>query len=221
MAPRDLDTTGRSPRQRRCRTRGPPRTNKLCRRKFGQSGSYCKGQGAPRMLLGCQRSVKHVLTRHLSHRFVQLIRTPPLMPAPMSIRSFSSRHVYTQFVVIIFSLSLMRFYVVVTDLLGTTARINAETPSDLALSLAQYVDSREQCPGNTFAYWALIRQIQIRCPSPVLSSGLVLVDLPGVADSNAARSRIAGEYLQKCAHFWVAAPITRAVNDKTAQGAAH
>ncbi|RDB22483.1 Nuclear GTPase SLIP-GC [Hypsizygus marmoreus] len=67
------------------------------------------------------------------------------------------------------------------------------------------------------ALWPLIRQVNVRCPSAALSTGAVLVDLPGVADANAARNNIAKDYMKKCDCIWILAPITRAVDDKTAR----
>lgn len=68
------------------------------------------------------------------------------------------------------------------------------------------------------AFWPLIRQVNVRCDSAALSTGAVLVDLPGVADANAARNNIAKDYMKKCNCIWILAPITRAVDDKTARG---
>ncbi|KAL6306643.1 Dynamin family-domain-containing protein [Sparassis latifolia] len=67
------------------------------------------------------------------------------------------------------------------------------------------------------ALWPLIRGVGVRCQSPALSTGALLVDLPGVADSNAARNNIAKDYMKKCDCVWILAPITRAVDDKTAR----
>ncbi|KAI0069058.1 hypothetical protein BV25DRAFT_1817993 [Artomyces pyxidatus] len=67
------------------------------------------------------------------------------------------------------------------------------------------------------AFWPLIRQVNVRCNSPALSTGAILVDLPGVADANAARNSIAKDYMKKCNCIWILAPITRAVDDKTAK----
>ncbi|OBZ71962.1 Nuclear GTPase SLIP-GC [Grifola frondosa] len=67
------------------------------------------------------------------------------------------------------------------------------------------------------AYWPLIRQVNVRCSSRALSTGAILVDLPGVADANAARNNIAKDYMKKCDCVWILAPITRAVDDKTAR----
>lgn len=66
-------------------------------------------------------------------------------------------------------------------------------------------------------YWPLIRQVNVRCNARALSTGAVLVDLPGVADANAARNNIAKDYMKKCNCVWILAPITRAVDDKTAR----
>lgn len=68
------------------------------------------------------------------------------------------------------------------------------------------------------ALWPLIRQVNVRCPCKALSSGAILVDLPGVADANAARNSIAKDYMKKCDCIWILAPIQRAVDDKTARG---
>ncbi|KAJ3773109.1 hypothetical protein FB446DRAFT_18931 [Lentinula raphanica] len=70
---------------------------------------------------------------------------------------------------------------------------------------------------NAPAFWPLIRQVNVRCPAECLSSGCVLVDLPGVADANAARNSIAKDYMKRAQCIWILAPITRAVDDKTAR----
>ncbi|THG94658.1 hypothetical protein EW026_g6853 [Hermanssonia centrifuga] len=67
------------------------------------------------------------------------------------------------------------------------------------------------------AFWPLIRQVQVQCNAGALSTGAILVDLPGVADANAARNNIAKDYMKKCDCIWILAPITRAVDDKTAR----
>ncbi|KAF9569032.1 hypothetical protein CPC08DRAFT_790765 [Agrocybe pediades] len=77
--------------------------------------------------------------------------------------------------------------------------------------------SKEQNDADTAAFWPLIRQVNVRCRSEALSTGAILVDLPGVADANAARNSIAKDYMKKCNCIWILAPITRAVDDKTAR----
>ncbi|KAI0786384.1 hypothetical protein C8Q75DRAFT_771545 [Abortiporus biennis] len=67
------------------------------------------------------------------------------------------------------------------------------------------------------AFWPLIRQVNVHCNAACLSTGAILVDLPGVADANAARNNIAKDYMKKCDCIWILAPITRAVDDKTAR----
>ena len=80
---------------------------------------------------------------------------------------------------------------------------------------------------NTYVYragngeqpqtWPLIRKVQLCGPWSVLSTGAVLVDLPGVRDSNAARAKVAENYLQNCNQIAIVAPIKRAVDDGTAK----
>lgn len=78
-------------------------------------------------------------------------------------------------------------------------------------------DKRKDDDPDGPAYWPLIRQVQVKCNARALSTGAILVDLPGVADANAARNNIAKDYMKKCDCIWILAPITRAVDDKTAR----
>ncbi len=61
----------------------------------------------------------------------------------------------------------------------------------------------------TYEIWPLIKLVKIRCNSDALSSGAILVDLPGVADANAARGQIAKDYMKSADFIWIVAPITR------------
>ncbi|KAI0723405.1 hypothetical protein C8Q76DRAFT_783295 [Earliella scabrosa] len=101
-------------------------------------------------------------------------------------------------------------------MLGTTSHIEAESLEDFAPLLAQYVGAHEHADHNSLGLWALIQQIRIKCPSACLASGTVLVDLPGVGDINAARHNLSSDYIRKADHFWITAPITRAVSDQVA-----
>lgn len=58
--------------------------------------------------------------------------------------------------------------------------------------------------------WPLIRKVQLQGPWLVLNSGAILVDLPGVKDSNAARAKVAENYLMNCNQIAIVAPIKRA-----------
>ena len=109
-------------------------------------------------------------------------------------------------------------------------KIVAKDSREFAKQISKYIDSKDQKRGKKDkdsrkddksdepALWPLIRQVNVRCNSEALSTGAILVDLPGVADANAARSSIAKEYMKKCNCIWILAPITRAVDDKTAKG---
>ncbi|KAK1992109.1 hypothetical protein LX36DRAFT_694424 [Colletotrichum falcatum] len=57
------------------------------------------------------------------------------------------------------------------------------------------------------AFWPLIKVVRVFLKSEVVSTGVVLVDLVTVA----------AKYVKECSRLWVVAPITRAVDDKTAK----
>jgi hypothetical protein len=112
--------------------------------------------------------------------------------------------------------------------LGTTKRINTQYPNSFYQQLQRYVDSKEKVtkkskdkdkPKKTFdmEYWPLIKVVRLYVKAPALSTGAVIVDLPGVHDSNAARAAVAQGYMKQCTGLWIVAPINRAVDDKAAK----
>ncbi|KAG8156694.1 hypothetical protein KVR01_013485 [Diaporthe batatas] len=110
----------------------------------------------------------------------------------------------------------------VAEVLGTTRRIDCSSASELCSAVQKYMDSKEKSTKlgqkeAQMAFWPLIKVIRIFCRAEVLSTGLVIVDLPGVADSNPARSAIATKYMTECSAVWVAAPIKRATDNKVAK----
>ncbi|KAB5570384.1 hypothetical protein GE09DRAFT_1283507 [Coniochaeta sp. 2T2.1] len=110
----------------------------------------------------------------------------------------------------------------VKEVLGTV-RIHRRSNADaLKEDLQIYVDSAEKYgpdaqADRTIAYWPLVKVVRIYLKSKVLSTGTVLVDLPGVQDSNAARSAVAERFRQECSSIWIVSPINRAVDDMAAK----
>ncbi|KZV83402.1 hypothetical protein EXIGLDRAFT_754416 [Exidia glandulosa HHB12029] len=116
----------------------------------------------------------------------------------------------------------------VSKVLGTTKNISCSTSRAFGKEIGRYIDSKEKKKGgkkteeekrkeNEPAFWPLIKQVRVRCKSSALETGAILVDLPGTQDANAARSSIAKDYMKRCQAIWILAPITRAVDDKTAK----
>lgn len=114
----------------------------------------------------------------------------------------------------------------VTSILGTIKLIKETDSMDFYKALQKYVDSKEKqgrvkkgekVPPRVMEFWPLIRVVKIQVKSDVLKTGAVVVDLPGVHDANQARAAVADGYMKKCTGLWVVAPITRAVDDKSAQ----
>ena len=65
--------------------------------------------------------------------------------------------------------------------------------------------------------WPLIKVVSIYVKAAALETGAVIVDLPGVHDSNAARAAVAENFMKQCTGLWIVAPINRAVDDKAAK----
>ena len=111
----------------------------------------------------------------------------------------------------------------VSNVLSSTKHLKATTSKDLYRQLQRYIDSKEKLTGNErkkslrMEFWPLIKVVRINTKANALSTGAVIVDLPGVQDSNAARAAVADNYMKQCGGLWIVAPITRAVDDKTAK----
>ncbi|KAF7331910.1 hypothetical protein MKEN_00071300 [Mycena kentingensis (nom. inval.)] len=119
----------------------------------------------------------------------------------------------------------------IEKILGATKSIVAANSKKFGLEVAKYVDSKDPKRGkdkdkknkdkdrdpNAPAFWPLIRQVSVRARCAALSTGAVLVDLPGTGDANAARNCIAQQFMKNANCIWIIAPIHRAVDSKVAR----
>ncbi|KAL4891702.1 hypothetical protein BDV59DRAFT_181582 [Aspergillus ambiguus] len=74
-------------------------------------------------------------------------------------------------------------------------------------------------PGsNRPAQWAFIKLLRVYIDSPILHTGLVLADLPGLRDFNYARVRATEKYLShSCDEVFIVTNISRCVSDQSIQ----
>lgn len=116
----------------------------------------------------------------------------------------------------------------VANIVGTTKKIHRQEVGPFYNELQRYVDSKEKASGMKskkdkekktveMEYWPLIKVVKLYTKSEALSTGAVIVDLPGVHDANAARAAVAQGYMKQCTGLWIVAPINRAVDDKAAK----
>ncbi|KAF8475018.1 hypothetical protein BDZ91DRAFT_712137 [Kalaharituber pfeilii] len=113
----------------------------------------------------------------------------------------------------------------VRSLLGSVKEFSETDPLRFYKKLQTYVDSKEKTgkrwgesrAPHQMELWPLIKVVKLYVKADVLSTGAIIVDLPGAHDANAARAGIADGYLKNCTGLWIVAPITRAVDDKTAK----
>ncbi|MCA9421181.1 MAG: dynamin family protein [Nitrospira sp.] len=61
--------------------------------------------------------------------------------------------------------------------------------------------------------WPLIKQVNLRGPYECLTSGIELVDLPGLNDPNAARAEITREFLRTSPIVWVVFSMVRGLTE--------
>ncbi|KAK5631980.1 hypothetical protein RRF57_007694 [Xylaria bambusicola] len=114
----------------------------------------------------------------------------------------------------------------VKALLGTTNTIRKQTAAELYDAIQVYVGSGKKMtvtpPSERkdsmrkMEVWPLVKVVRIYTKADALSTGAVIVDLPGTRDSNAARAAVAGKYIENCNALWVVSMITRAVDDQAA-----
>lgn len=94
----------------------------------------------------------------------------------------------------------------VRDVLGTVKTIERAQPELFHTVLQGYVDSMakatagflEKAEKREIEFWPLIKVVRVYTKATALSTGTVVVDLPGVHDSNKARATIAEDYLKQC-----------------------
>lgn len=136
------------------------------------------------------------------------------------------------------------------QVLGTVKPIIEQSADKFCTQVQQYIGNTEKRissgrrPSQNGAdgelgieFWPLIKVVRVFTKSNALSTGAKIVDLvgnpcsfvlvfadlsqPGTRDSNAARAKVAENYLQKCTAIWIVAPITRAVSDEDANDYLH
>ncbi|KAI9702698.1 MAG: hypothetical protein M1820_006082 [Bogoriella megaspora] len=111
----------------------------------------------------------------------------------------------------------------VQKVLGSTKSVKSSNSDAFYEDLQRYVDSKEKPSRDNknelkrMEFWPLIKVVRIFTRSPVLATGAVIVDLPGVHDSNAARAAVCEGYMKQCVGLFIIAPIIRAVDNKAAK----
>ena len=118
--------------------------------------------------------------------------------------------------------SIQKMLEEVSHILGSNKKIEENNSLVFYMKLQQLVDSKEKDQQKkkepkSMEFWPLIRVVRIYVKAEALKTGAVIVDLPGVHDSNAARAAVAEGYMKQCTGLWIVAPITRAVDDKAAK----
>ncbi|KXX76645.1 Nuclear GTPase SLIP-GC [Madurella mycetomatis] len=98
--------------------------------------------------------------------------------------------------------------------LGPANNSWSETKASLPECAALLADlTSERGSNQRPAVWPYIKKISVFLKAHVLSKGLILVDLPGLRDLNAARRKITERYLLRCNEIFAVCCIDRATSD--------
>ncbi|KAF3213734.1 hypothetical protein TWF106_009393 [Orbilia oligospora] len=92
--------------------------------------------------------------------------------------------------------------------------IESNNDSEFVDEVFKVVSAKNGSSGNEPELWPLVKVVKIYLDSDVLRTGAVLVDLPGIQDSNAARTGIANEYLEKADRVIIVSRLSRALDRK-------
>ena len=105
-----------------------------------------------------------------------------------------------------------------SKILGQTRQVHEPTVGAFNRSINPFIDSKNSAKsGGQPAFWPLVKVVRLHLKAPILKNGLVLVDLPGLGDSNAGRTNVTESYLSNLHQIWVVSDIVRAVDEHIAK----
>lgn len=93
--------------------------------------------------------------------------------------------------------------------------IDASSADELLQLLQPYTYELIGDEGGLISPWPLVSVVDFGLDVPILNQGIVLVDAPGLSDSNSTRSKNSREYHRQCTHKITVADISRALNNMT------
>ena len=106
----------------------------------------------------------------------------------------------------------------VLKILGTTMKFAEPDDSSFAKKVRPYLDSSKSkhgADGNEFEAWPLIDEVRVFVKSDILRHGIVLVDLPGLADAVESRQAVAQRYFPKLTLTTIVSKIQRGADNQT------
>ncbi|KAF4426579.1 GTPase SLIP-GC, partial [Fusarium austroafricanum] len=96
---------------------------------------------------------------------------------------------------------------------------NASKMKKLTAQVKPFLDSSpaKHGTGRLFSVWPLIQEVHLYIKSPLLKTGMTVVDLPGCGDATASRSEVAKKFSHRLDVRLVVSPIARATDEQHGQ----
>jgi len=97
-----------------------------------------------------------------------------------------------------------------------TTLVQASTPGELLYALRSYTGTiKDEFDHTAASPWPLVQKIRIGLNNALLNQGVVIVDLPGLGDTNQIRCKSSHRALSACTHYLIVANISRAEDNDT------
>ncbi|KAL8357543.1 hypothetical protein RB598_002380 [Gaeumannomyces tritici] len=110
---------------------------------------------------------------------------------------------------------LARFDATSQERVGLSTIVAEDVDEVISALLTLTSDPRN--PGPEGARWPFIKRVNVFLKAHILKTGLVLVDLPGLRDSNPIRSKLAERYVRQCDEIFAVCEVGRAETDETVE----
>ncbi|KAK6509061.1 hypothetical protein TWF481_003825 [Arthrobotrys musiformis] len=88
--------------------------------------------------------------------------------------------------------------------------IESDNRDEFTDIVSEVVSTTSTSDGDGPQLWPLVKVVRIHLDAPVLRTGAILVDLPGIQDSNAARAAVMKRYLDKADEVIIVSRLARA-----------
>jgi hypothetical protein len=108
----------------------------------------------------------------------------------------------------------------VKHVLSSTKHIQGAKKGPFQSAIVKYIATQGE-DRKIFTHWPLVKRVKVFIKHDLLKSGIVLVDLPGSMDTNAARGAVAANYQKHLAVTCMVVDARRGIDDQNVSPKLH